>query len=194
MCVCRIPGTAFEILARSNYAPHFKLPHSVSFVIAAVSFLWQDLSGYLYGKCKIKFFAINSKHHDTVQRIIWPPEYFNGCAWDMTHTHGRIRFRCILVPCFRSKVAPFWMWRMYVMGEAFDFMDIVVLWWFGRWIGDTKAFSIVNWRLDAERVSSLPLLILTPSNGQNSCTGSPIMQELENQKPEKQENHKYNNM
>ena len=158
MCVSHIPGMAFEILVRSNYTPHFKLPHSVSFVIAAVSFLWQGLSGYLYGICKINVFAINSKNHDTVQRIIWPPEYFDGCAWDTTHTHGRIRFRCISVACFRSKIALFWMWRMYVMGEALNFMDIVVLWWFDRWIGDTKAFSIVNWRLDAERVSS-PLLV-----------------------------------
>ena len=65
---------------------------------------------------------------------------------DATHMPRRFGFCCILVACFLSKIAPSWMWKMYVMGETLNFMDIVVLWCFGRWIGDTRAFSTVNWR------------------------------------------------
>ena len=112
----------------------FELPFLMKCFVCDYS--WQSLSGYSCRKCKIKFFSINSKHR---------------AARNLT-----IGLCCAHSLVFGLKIAPFWMWRMYAMGETLNFMDIVVLWRFGRWIGDTRAFSTVNWRLDAERVSSLP--------------------------------------
>ena len=119
----------------------FELPFLMKCFVCDYS--WQSLSGYSCRKCKIKFFSINSKHR---------------AARNLT-----IGLCCAHSLVFGLKIAPFWMWRMYAMGETLNFMDIVVLWRFGRWIGDTRAFSTVNWRLDAERVSSLPLFLYFPT-------------------------------
>ena len=92
--------------------------------------------------------------------------FLNTCksrVTDATHTHRMFGFCCILVACFRSKIAPSWMWKMYVIGETLNYMDIVVLWCFGRWIGDTRVFSTANWRLDTERVLSLSLFLYLPT-------------------------------